>query len=374
MTTYYIAPTGSGKKNGLTRSDPVALADLNYIMAKGSPGDEFVLMNTGEPYKISKPINITHGGGLTSPTSIRPMCIRSEDRSSVIITGNRQTNYSPKGQQGPEVFRLLAGSDFLVIRDISVEGVNCVVRIADKVKGLDIRNINANNVNSVINNFATGNNTSANVTGLYVSNLNVTNFAEKIVSLRYGSSDIKLLNIKGDGNNIDGSDFSIGIHLQDEVNDVLIAGFEISNIKDTTNAYWNGDGIATELGVHDIQIINGKISHCTDAGLDLKSSNTRVGNVEIKNCTRNIRAWSNGIKVSGSKLIDPVYYGGSSKIPSQIWLNTNVTLELTDSELVDTTALKSKVTFDYHNANTHVKTSNVIITTTRNNITTSAAI
>jgi Ca2+-binding RTX toxin-like protein len=74
--------------------------------------------------------------------------------------------------------------------------------------------------------------------------------------------------------------------------------------------YWNGDGFATEAGVYNITFKDTVSSGNTDAGYDLKSSNTTLINTVADGNNENYRLWSTSITITNGVSLDPTHSGG----------------------------------------------------------------
>lgn len=83
-------------------------------------------------------------------------------------------------------------------------------------------------------------------------------------------------------------------------------------------SYWNGDGIATERAATNIRIIDVSADDNTDAGFDLKSSNTWLDGVSAKNNTRNYRFW--GAISAGTITVGDTLKRGGISSTAGIWI------------------------------------------------------
>ena len=108
----------------------------------------------------------------------------------------------------------------------------------------------------------------------------------------------------------------------------------------TASEYWNGDGFSTERGDYNVRFENTVASGNTDAGYDLKSSNTVLVNTVADGNNRNYRFWSTSITMEGGSSLNPTYYGGNTDI-AHVWLGVDA--EATIDNLTFSDALLPQV-------------------------------
>jgi len=110
-----------------------------------------------------------------------------------------------------------------------------------------------------------------------------------------------------------------GIHIQAGRNIVIengtISGFQMTMPPDK---YWNGDGIATEKTVDGVTIRNVTSNDNTDAGFDLKSSNTTLDRVSASGNKRNFRFWES-TKI-GTMTVGEIVKRGGAYGTAGIWI------------------------------------------------------
>lgn len=99
------------------------------------------------------------------------------------------------------------------------------------------------------------------------------------------------------------------------IEDSTIRGFQMTQ---PPRAYWNGDGISTERGVSGVTIRNVAVLDNTDAGLDLKSTDTVLDNVYAAGNKRNVRLWA-GARAT-TLMIGPIIRRGGFFGISGIWI------------------------------------------------------
>ncbi|MBP2159785.1 MULTISPECIES: calcium-binding protein [Asticcacaulis] len=357
MADYYISPTGSGSKNGVGIENASTLSQLDKILANAQPGDRILLIADQGDYNITKSISLTHGGTENGAITIKGISSAGADMAATFVS-NRAETYSPQAVQGQEVFRLLDGADHLTFENMNFQDVNTAFRLAGTLEGISLEHMTADNINRFVYNLATGDATSATVSGLTIKDVDVTGFAKAVVSLRYDTNNVVIEDVSGDSQHIDGSNFATGIQLDGTVHSVVVKDTKMGNITDTVNKYWNGDGFATEKDVYDVAFINTYAYNNTDAGYDLKSSSTTLVNAVAEGNTRNFRFWATDTVLENVTGLNPVYHGGSSTLPSNIWLAANAKVTVKDSEFTDDTG--KALLFDLKNSGTILTVENIV--------------
>lgn len=162
-------------------------------------------------------------------------------------------------------------------------------------------------------------------TGAIIRNLTVKDF-EAVELQREG------IRLRGDVNQVAISNFNIRMRAQQQVSPELpigIALYEGSNITisdgyisgfqmvTVPGAYTNGDGIATERPVNSLLIERVTSNDNSDAGFDLKSSNTVLNDTHAERNKRNYRLWATvtaGTIYSGTPLVNAE--------AAHVWVNT----------------------------------------------------
>ena len=86
-----------------------------------------------------------------------------------------------------------------------------------------------------------------------------------------------------------------------------------------TGNYWNGDGFATKSGVHNVVFQDTVSRGNTDAGYDLKSTDTTLINALAEDNSRNYRIWGD-VEMIDLVGLDPNKRGGALNGQNQIWI------------------------------------------------------
>ena len=218
-------------------------------------------------------------------------------------------------------------------------------RVGADISNLTIRDVDASNVARFIENYVSGTATSATISGLTVEDVNVTDYSRSVIRLQYDTHDVLIDDVVGDSDRTFGGLYVCGIALDGTAHDVVISDTTMKNNfgQGTASEYWNGDGFSSERGNYNIRFENTVASGNTDAGYDLKSSNTTLVNTVAEGNNRNYRFWSTSITMEGGSSINPTYYGGNTDT-AHVWLGLDA--EATIEGLTFSDALLPQVLFD----------------------------
>jgi serralysin len=334
VTDYYISPTGSGTKTGTGIRNASTLGQLDTLLDKARAGDRILILADKGDYTVSKAISLTHGGTAAGAITVKGVSSSGADMDATFVSSRAET-YSAKAAQGLEVFRLLDGASNLKFANMAFEDVHTAFRLGGTIRNIALEHMTADNINRFVYNLAAGEASSATVSGLVIRDVDVEGFAKNVVSLRYNTNNVLIEDVNGDGRNIDGANFATGVQLEGTVHAVVVKDTKMGNITDTVNTYWNGDGFATEAGVYDVAFINTLAYNATDAGYDLKSSSTTLINAVAEGNTRNFRLWADDTVLENVTGRDPVYHGGISTVPANVWLGAGARVTIRDSEFTD---------------------------------------
>ncbi len=345
MATLYVSPTGSGLRDGSSIENAGTLSNLNKYIGSAGPGGEVLLLADQGVYQQNSQLSITKGGTAGAPVTIRG--IDSDgDPMAAEFAGSRAANWTPGQSEGNELFRLMSGANNLVFEDLSAKNFgNGVFRAGADISNLTIRDVDATNVSRFIEDYVSGTATTASINGLTVQDVNIAGYSKGAIRLQYDTRNVVIENVVGDSQHQNGGLYISGIALDGTAHDVLISHTTMKNAHGNGAAgeYWNGDGFSTERGVYNVRFEDTVASGNTDAGYDLKSSNTTLLRAVSDGNNRNFRFWSQSITLEDSVSISPVKQGGNSDT-AHVWLaeNANVTVDgLTFSD-----ALQPKTLFD----------------------------
>ena len=332
LSNFYISPTGAGARSGASWADAGTLGSLpGYVGRAGAGGRVYIKADEGA-YQLSSAINIAAGGTVGAPVTIKGVDSAGRAMDAVLV-GTRPEIYSPTGPQGAEAIRLNLGANNLRIEGLDFLNVGTAIRVTGDIQNLTIKNIEAVNVGRFFENYAS-NAPTATITNLDIWDVTVDAFSKGVIRLRYDTNDVVIQNVRGDGRQIDGANFAIGVHLEGTVHDVLVRNTAMRNTRDTTSAYWNGDGFATERGVYDVVFDHTVASGNTDAGYDLKSTDTRLIGATASDNNRNFRFWATDTVADGIIGSEPNHRGGIGAA-AQIWLAAGARATVTNASFLD---------------------------------------
>ena len=322
----WVAPQAAGTGDGTSRADAADLAALPRLVAGLGGGGRVQLLADQGPYPVTERLVLDAGGRPGAPVVVQG--VDGDGRPApAVLRGDRTTPYRADGEAGTDVFTLGAGASHLVFRDLALEDVGNAFRATDDVSDLVVQDVAATNVRRFFENAASGDGRSADVSDLTLRRVRVEGFSKRVVRLRNASHDVLLEDVVGDSQQQDGDDFAIGVHLEDEVHDVVLRRVSMANTKDSLHTYWNGDGFATERDVHDVRFEDTSASGNTDAGYDLKSTRTVLLDAVARDNKRNFRLWADDVVARGCEGISPHKRGGDSS-PAQVWLGEDAAARL----------------------------------------------
>lgn len=330
MATLYISPTGSGLQDGSSAENAGTLAKLSQFIGQAGPGGEVLLIADQGTYQQSTQISINKGGTEDAPVTIRGVDSNG-DPMSADISGSRAVDWHDGDNAGSELFRLLGGANNLTFSDLSISNVgNGAFRVGADVSNLTIEHVDATNVVRFFENYVSGSATTATVSGLTITDVDVTGYTQNAIRIGYDSHDINISDVHADMAGADANLLYVsGVLIQGTAHDVVLNDVSMANNygHGATNQYWNGDGFTTENGVYNVLFQNTLASGNTDAGYDLKSSNTVLIDAVAEDNSRSFRFWSDSITGENLVSIDPTSQGGNAST-SHVWLAQGATVTI----------------------------------------------
>jgi Ca2+-binding RTX toxin-like protein len=340
MATLYISPTGSGLKDGSSAANAGTLANLNTFITTAGGGGQVLLLADQGAYQQNTYLNITHGGTADASVTIRGVDSAGNSMAADIV-GARAENWTPGQAEGTELFRLTGGASNLNFQDLSISNVgNGAFRAGSDLSNISISNVDAHNVTRFFEDYVSGSATTASVTGLTIQNVNIEGYSKGAIDLSYNSSNITIKDVVADSQGQNGGLFVVGVHLTNTVHDVTLdtVTMKNNNGNGTDGQYWNGDGFTTENGVYNITFKDTVSAGNTDAGYDLKSSNTTLINTVAIGNDENYRLWSNSITVTNGVSLDPTHSGGTGEV-AHVWMADGAVATLNNFTFSDSGAL-----------------------------------
>ena len=320
MAILYISPTGSGTRDGSSLANAGTISNLSSLIGKAGPGGQVLLRADQGAFNLSGQITIKNGSA-GAPVTIRGVDANGNTKIAQ-INGTRATDWTTDKAVGSEVFRLLSGADHLKFEDMAFSNIgDGAFRIGADITDLTLQDMQATNVKRFLANTVSTGYSSASVNGLTVRNVEVNKYSHNAIKLQYNSSNIVIEDVIGRGDPGTPEQYVFGVSLDGTAHDVLFRNVTMQNsyARGASNVYWNGDGFTTEGGNYNIRFDNTVAFGNTDAGYDLKSSNTVLVNAIAIGNNRNYRFWSDSITMESSQSLDPKYFGGSAST-DHFWL------------------------------------------------------
>jgi Ca2+-binding RTX toxin-like protein len=336
MAVRYISPTGSGLMDGSSPENAGTLSSLSKFIGQAGPDGEVRLIADQGTYNPTGQISITTGG-----TDGHPVTIRGVDSAGnpmdADISGTRPENWSTGQSEGSELFRLLGGANNLHFQDLDISNVgNGAFRIGADISNLTIDHVDATNVYRFVDTLVSGTNTSASVSGLTINDVDIAGYSKNAIHIGYNSHDILIQGVTADGNVATTDPYISGVLIDGTAHDIVLRDVEVSNSKavGAANAYWNGDGFTTEANTYNIRFEDTVARGNTDAGYDLKSSDTVLVNAVAEENNRSFRLWSDSITLQDSISINPTHAGGNAGT-AHVWLGAGATATLENFQFSD---------------------------------------
>jgi Ca2+-binding RTX toxin-like protein len=332
VSIRYISPTGSGTGDGSSWANAAKISQLSTMISKAGPGGQVLLAADQGAYYLKSSIAITASGADEAPVTIRGVDAAGQDLAAQII-GTRNV---AAGIDGLEVFRLGAGANNLTFENLDFTNVgNGAFRVAGDLKNLVLRHMDATNVQRFFENLISSTNKTATIDGLTIQDVEVRGYSKGAIHLQYDTHNVLIEGVIGDSEKQAHDDFAMGVMLEGSVHDVIVRNTSMDNSYNSTDAYWNGDGFATEGRVYRVRFENTSASGNTDGGYDIKSTDTVLINAYASGNKRNFRFWSDSITMVDSTGVDPHRQGGTGS-EAQVWLADNAKAVIADSSFLNT--------------------------------------
>lgn len=326
----HIVPGGAGDRDGRDWANAGGLAELPVLAVPGSR--VWIRADLG-PYRIERPIELRSGGAAGAPTTVAGVDASGTPMRAV-LTGQRTAPYRPDGDSGGEVFRLLAGANHLRFRDLAFRDQGHCFRIAADVADLEITGMGAENVRRFIENSHTGEGGTATIAGLTVRNVQIRGFSKDAIRLQYDTHDVLIEDVLGDSQHQDGDDFAEGVTFDGTAHDITLRRVTMRNIRDSARVFWNGDGFSSEPGNYRLRFEDTVSSGNTDAGYDLKSSDTTLVRASASDNAANFKLWGKGIILTDCVGLAPYKRGGTNG-QNQVETVAGATVTMRGCRLVD---------------------------------------
>lgn len=355
--TLYVSPTGAGRRDGSNWENAAALPQLPVLLPSIGGGGRVLLRADMGVYNVVAPIDLRRGGAPQYPITFMGVDGAGNPMKAVMV-GTRTEPYSPSAAPGSEVFRLLRGADHLRFTHLAFrnQGNGCL-RVASDIQDLTIENVDAFNVRRFIENTASETAKSASISGLVIRNVNVTGFSKGVIRLRYNTRNVLIEDVTGDSERQDGDNFAEGVALEGTVHDVVLRRVTMRNTHDTLHEYWNGDGFSTERNVYRIRFEDTMASGNTDAGYDLKSSDTVLERAVAEDNKHNFKFWGRQIVASNCIGRNPHIRGGTG-VQDQFEILEGADVSITGCQVDDSDA---RTTVFHVDGNARARVKNTVV-------------
>ncbi len=329
----HVVPGGAGSRDGSSWRDAGDIRDVPRFVAARPRGGQVLVRGDLGVYRVDASIDLRAGGSQGHPVVVRGVDADG-DRTRAVIRGTRTSPYKPGGRRGSEVFKLYGGADDLVFRDLVFRDQGTAFAAAGSVDRVTVEDVSAVNVRHFVNNYRSPRENDADVRDLTVRRVEVAGFSKSVLKLRFDSRHVLVEDVTADAQRQDRDDFAMGVHLKEAVRDVTLRRVRMRRSHDTLHDYWNGDGFATERGVRDIRFEDTLATGSTDAGYDLKSSETTLVRARAEDNKRNFRFWGVDVRVQECVGRDPHKRGGEGS-QAQVWLGKGARVDMTDCTFRD---------------------------------------
>lgn len=326
----YIMPTGQGAADGTSWANAAAMSALDAMVAAvGAGGTVYIRADAGEYVFTQDPaVLVAHGGVDGNPVTILGVDGALKPTKAVLV-GYRDAWTLPADPEavtdvsswsiGPDIFRLALGADHLTFQFFDFQRAGQPFHLtAPTHTGITVDHASAYNFRRFFEHDPV---TSHIGTRLHC--MTGTGFSKTAIRIRGDSHDVTLEDIYLDSGRQDGDNFATGVELNDTAHQVTMTRVTAKNTHWThfgaPDAFWNGDGFASEMGNYDITRIDCLSSGNTDAGYDDKGQNIRyIGCVAADNAN-NFKLWGYSHVLENSRALDPHKRGGNGS-QAQVWL------------------------------------------------------
>lgn len=328
-TVFHVTPDGAGARDGADWRSAGRLTDVPRFIERADPGDEVWIRGDLGPYETTGALQITAGGERGAPITVRGVDGAGTDRARPRLVGTRTAPFRTDGDPGGELFKLLGGADHLRFENMAFANQgNGVFRIGADIRDLTITDMSADNVRRFVENYVSGDERSATIRDLHIEDVRVRGFSKSAIRLRYATNNVVIRDVFGDSERQHGDNFAMGVHLDDNVHDVILDRVTMNNSHDSRGPgeYWNGDGFVTERGTHHITFRDTTANGSTDGGYDLKSTSTVLVRPMARGNKRNYRFWGQATMFSCVGR-SPTNRGGSGG-RSDVWVGTTARVRL----------------------------------------------
>jgi hypothetical protein len=328
--TAYVAPDGVGDGLSWASAAPIeAVGDLAGLVGAGGT---ILLLGDAGAFAVGKTINIAASGAVDAPVTIRGAG-RDGRAMNAALHGTRQPWVEAKdasggvdasGFGGNTLFNLGKDASHIRFAGLDVADFGCVLNMAG-CTGTDI-GVEAVHFTNIRDGIYTDG--ASAVSNVVIRDFSGRGFSKKAIRFHGQSSSWLIEDCQLDSAWQWGDNFAVGIEAHDTAHGLHIVGGSTRNCTDNrggdAEAYWNGDGVASERGNYDLLIEGHETSGHTDSGFDFKSESTVLRNCVSTGCKRNYRLWggigAEPMQLTQCQSLDPLKRGGSGGA-HHIWIS-----------------------------------------------------
>lgn len=314
----HVGPVGSGDRSGTDWQNAATLVDIDEMIRLVGPGGTVHILAAADPFRITDPIAISHGG-----VSGEPVKIIGVDRAGAPakagIIGTRTSPYPTTREdfaamnRGSDVFRLRPGADHLHFSFLEFQNIgNGAFLIQADLEGLTLEDMIVTNATRF---FERDSERKCTITGLTIRRVSVDGFSKSAIRLDHNTSNVVIEDVHADSRRQDFDNFAEGVDLSGNVHDVIFRRCVMRNSQQTLGPddFWNGDGFTSELGTHNILFEDCVAHGNTDAGFDLKSSKATLLRCRSYDNTANFKLWGKQIVMQECVSENPIQRGGNQR-------------------------------------------------------------
>jgi hypothetical protein len=329
----WVRQAATGRGNGSTFDNAAAFADLPMLMADAPPGST-IGMYSGDQFQATRLELFSSNGTATNPVTV--MGVDGDGNpSKVTIKGTRTAFAFPANSEtvtsvvgwttGENVFQLAdAAASFINFAQMQWLDVGVpfdFIHGSGEVAGISFADMILRNTHCFVDhaNWSGGDAFAEAINGISIARVLADGYANHLIRLRgkdalHCAQNIDIADCDLNSHRQDGANFATGVKFLGYAKNATISRVSAYNCHDTQGnnpaAYWNGEGFAAEKTNDNLTFTDCAAWGCTDAGFDLKSSNTTLINPVAYDNKRNFRFWNNLFNVTNIDSRAPHGRGG----------------------------------------------------------------
>lgn len=315
----FVGPAPSGSGDGTNWDNRGSLDNLDAFVGQVGPGGVvYVALHLG-PYRQTSSLELRNSGAASHPVTIVGVNqnLSMVNPNSAPIAGTRSAwqaseKFNPVNASGfgGNTFLHLGGQSHLVFRNLWLERFEHVFTLSS-ASNIRFEDIVCYNVRTGW--YSDGRSSARNIE---IVRPTVVGFSKEAVRFHGTCKDWRIENFHFDSRWQDRDAHARGIYGDDRAVNLVVRRGVIRNCffspKDR-NGFRQGDGISNEIGNTGWRILDTEITGCTDAGVDLKASDTILERCDARYNKRSYRLWGNE-----TKLVDCVSHDPSTPFEDEL--------------------------------------------------------